>query len=308
MRIINAHVHMVEVAGALAQGDDEIIPGGIAVYSHLRKTLPLLDKGVLLSQMDEAGVETSVLYSVLAPIVFSSNEYVSRLCHEHPDRLIGFGCVNPLAEGAAKELERIVTDLGLRGLKLHPPLQNFYPNDERTFDVYAKCVELNLPVVFHVGTTPFGAKCRLDQADPLLIDEVACAFPELRIMLTHLGTLWHNEAFMVVEKHPNVYIDTAAYLYEIPQLMTRDLVNRLGAEKFIFGTDYPSPFGAEQHRMRDFVDCVGGLDLDHDVIENIFFDNFQRLLIGAGEKTAGLNAEDVPKELAELLAGHKGAR
>ena len=128
--------------------------------------------------------------------------------------------MHPLAPDAPQTLKHAVEHLGLRGLKLHPPLQNFYPNSEAVFPVYQMAADLDIPIVFHVGTTPFGPMCRLSQADPILIDDVAREFPNLRIMLTHLGTLWHYEAFMVVEKNPIVFIDTAAYVHEIPQILT----------------------------------------------------------------------------------------
>ena len=210
----------------------------------------------LFQQMREAGVTQTVLFACEAPIVYSSNEYVAKLCAAFPEQLIGFASVLPQRPDAVAVIEHAINGLGLKGIKFHPPLQNFYPNDERIFPIYQKAVDLNVPVVFHVGTTPFGPLARLDQANPLLLDEVACAFPKLRIMLTHLGTLWHNEAFMVTEKNSNVYIDTAAYIYEIRQILTMDLIERVGAHKFIFGTDYPMPFGNRAHRMKDFVDCI----------------------------------------------------
>lgn len=286
MEIINAHVHMIEIEMMLRKSGDLKIPGGIAVLQDMEATLPLLSPQTLIQQMDEAGIAKSVLYAVEAPIVYSSNEYVYKLCQEFPDRLIGFASVNPHDPNAPQILERAVCDYHFRGLKLHPPLQNFFPNDERVFPVYEKATALNIPVVFHVGTTPFGHLCRLSQASPLLLDDVAVQFPKLRIMLTHLGTLAHQEAFMVVEKNPNVYIDTSAYLYEIPQILTRDLIKRLGSHKLIFGTDYPMPYSGQVHRMKDFVDCMHRLDLPGEILQKVFKDNFEALCQGSSVPSA----------------------
>jgi len=134
--------------------------------------------------------------------------------------------------------------------------------------------------VFHVGITPFGSQCRLSYANPILVDDVAVNFPNLRIMLTHLGTLWSNEAFMVVEKNKNVYIDTAAYLYEIEELLTKNLIKRIGSHKIIFGTDYPTPYEGQVHDISSFVYCLRRLGLTPDILENIFYNNFQKLLTG----------------------------
>jgi predicted TIM-barrel fold metal-dependent hydrolase len=107
---------------------------------------------------------------------------------------------------------------------------------------------------------------------------------------------------MVVEKHPNVFIDTAAYLYEIPEILTMNLIRRLGEDKVIFGTDYPSPFGDEPHRMKDFVDCIASLALPDRVKNGIFHDNVQILLNGRKDPPKGLD----PKRLLALLAEKKG--
>lgn len=296
MSITNAHVHLIEAEGMLARFPGVDLSGGISVMAHLEQTLPLLSVDVLLAQMDAAGIEKSVLFAVDAPIVYASNEYVHSHCRAHPDRFVGFASVNPKAPDAVDVLERAVHDLGLRGLKLHPPLQDFFPNDPAIAPVYQKACELDIPVVFHVGTTPFGSLCRLSQADPLLIDDVAVDFPDLRIMLTHLGTLWHDAAFMVVEKNPNVYIDTAAYLYEIPKILTDDLMTRIGTDKVIFGTDYPMPYAGDVHCMADFVACIRGLGFTQDVLEGVFHGNFHAFLTGERDKRRGPEVN-----LAELV-------
>jgi predicted TIM-barrel fold metal-dependent hydrolase len=278
MRIINAHLHLIEIEKIKDAPRFMDLMRSIPAFGNVEESLKLLSPEALLAQMDEAGIEQGVLFACLAPVLYSSNEYVGELCRRHPDRFIGFASVHPAMWNPAKKLERAVKAYGLRGVKFHPPLQNFFPNDRRMFPVYKKAIDLNLPVVFHVGTTPFGPLVKLAQANPLLLDDVAVRFPKLKIVLTHLGTLWHNEAFMVAEKHANVYVDTAAYLYEIRDLLTEDLVRRVGVEKFIFGTDYPMPAEGRPHRMRDFVDCVNRLALPDDVKERIFHKNFEKLM------------------------------
>ncbi len=275
MEIVNAHVHMIELEKMMQKNAGLKIPGGISVLQDLEATLPLLAPQTLITQMDEAGISKSVLYAVDAPIVYASNEYVQSLCTQFPDRLMGFSSVNPNDADAVERLDKAINEQDLLGLKLHPPLQNFFPNDEAVFPIYEKALELKIPVVFHVGTTPFGSLSRLSQANPLLIDDVAVEFPELRIMLTHLGTLSHKEAFMVVEKNPNVFIDTSAYLYEIKEILTMDLITRLGPNKVIFGTDYPMPYAGVIHQMKDFVECLKHLGLAEDVLDGIFHKNFE---------------------------------
>lgn len=281
MAIINAHVHAIDLKGMTGRYPDLKLSSGIVslLNINIERTLPLLDPIVLLKQMDGAGISQSVLFAVEAPIVYASNEYVAGLCKEYPDRFMGFASVDPKREDAVGVLKKAVEDLGLKGLKFHPPLQNFYPNEERYFPIYRSAQEWGIPVVFHVGSTPFGSLCKLAQANPLLIDDIAVAFPELRIMLTHLGTLWQDEAFMVVEKNPNVFIDTAAYLYEIDEILTENLVSRIGEDKIIFGTDYPMPSPlTDLHNMRAFVEKIKQLPLPAPIKEKIFSENFKKMV------------------------------
>lgn len=302
-QIVNAHSHLIEMEGMYRKYGNISLPPGIPVLADLKETLRLLDPQALIGQMDEAGVAKSVLYAVEAPIVYSSNEYVSHICEQFPERFIGFASVDPLSANAPEILTHAVRNLNLKGLKLHPPLQDFFPNSEQAFPTYERAAELNIPVVFHAGTTPFGSLCRLDRANPILIDDVATRFPSLRIMITHLGTLWHDEAFMVVEKNPNVFIDTAAYLYEIGELLTPNLISRIGMDKVIFGTDFPMPYAGKPHRIRDFVDEIRKLALPPEMERAIFWDNCFRLIEGpVGNGAPGPTLEDLMSKMGHTLS------
>src|SRR5438093_1049532 len=120
--IINAHTHLIDLEGMLQKYGNVSLPSGIAVLEDLDSTLEMLHPSALLAQMDEAGIARSVLFAVEAPIVYASNEYVSNLCQSYPERLIGFASVDPTATDAPAILDHAVRNLGLKGLKLHPPL------------------------------------------------------------------------------------------------------------------------------------------------------------------------------------------
>ena len=282
MQIINAHTHVVDANEVFAEGNRHYLDylRGIPTFSDLNQVEAMLSVENLLKQMDEAGIEKSVLFAMEGPILTAGNEFVANLCTEYPNRFIGFASVNPLLPKASYKLKRAIECHNLKGLKLHPPLQNFYPNDPAIWPVYQMASDLGIPVVFHVGSTPFGNMVKLKQADPILIDDVANAFPGLKIVLTHLGTLWHNESFMITEKHPNVYIDTAAYPYELKELLNEKLIMRVGEKKFIFGTDFPMPYEGKLHRLKDFVECILELNISSDLKEQIFFSNFQTMMKG----------------------------
>jgi uncharacterized protein len=280
MKIINTHAHVIESEKALTGNNIKYLKflKDIPTFEAVDEVAGMLSADSLLDQMDKAGVKHTVLFAMYSPLLYSSNEFVAEICKQFPDRFTGFASVEISNPDAPQILEKAIIDLGLKGLKLHPPLQNFFPNDSALWPLYRKAMDLNIPVVFHVGTTPFGNLVKLSQAYPILIDEVANDFPELKIILTHLGTLWHNESFMVTEKHPNVYIDTAAYPYEISELLTEKLIKRVGENKFIFGTDFPMPYEGKMHYLGDFVDCINELPVSNELKELIFYKNFETLM------------------------------
>jgi predicted TIM-barrel fold metal-dependent hydrolase len=282
MKIINSHAHIVDPDVIFSTENQHYLKylKEIPTFEKVDEVAKMLSVENFIAQMDEAGIDTSVIFAMYSPLLYASNEYVAKLCSKYPDRLIGFASVDLTKRIDPAMFEDVIKKYNFKGLKLHPPLQNFYANDRRMWPIYKKAQELNIPVVFHVGSTPFGSLVKLKQADPLLIDDLANSFPELKIILTHLGTLWHNESFMIVEKHPNVFIDTAAYPYEIKEILTENLIRRVGADKFIFGTDFPMPYEGKMHRLKDFTETIKELKISQELKEMIFYSNFMKLLNG----------------------------
>lgn len=280
MRIINSHAHIIETDKAFGGNSPGLLKylKGISAFENADKVKQMISVENLISQMNESGIEKSVIFAMYAPVLYASNEFVAGLCQKNADRLIGFASVDIHDENCPEILEKAITELGLKGLKLHPPLQNFFPNERKVWPLYRKASELGIPVVFHVGTTPFGSLVKLSQAWPVLIDEIANDFPSLKIILTHLGTLWHNESFMVVEKHPNLYIDTAAYPYEIKEILTENLIRRVGEHKFIFGTDFPMPYEGKLHSLKDFTGTLYQLNIAAELKERILSENFIEMM------------------------------
>jgi len=123
-----------------------------ALDIHLNGTAPLQH---IFNQMRCAGLDRLCLlpedYSTEYGRPLVTNEEIKRLVDLAPDRFIGFAGVDPLAEGAADKLEHAFGDLKLRGLKLHPSRQHFYPSDERMNPIYDICDKYHRPIIFHSG-------------------------------------------------------------------------------------------------------------------------------------------------------------
>jgi len=140
-------------------------------------------------------------------------------------------------------MEQIVR-LGIRMIKIHPPHQLLYPNDYlngvNELEIIYRAAEANgIPVMFHTGTSIFPG-ARNKYGDPMYVDDVAVDFPKLKILLAHGGRpLWMSNAFFLLRRHPNVYLDISgippkALLKYFPRL--REI-----AHKTLFGTDWPGP-------------------------------------------------------------------
>jgi predicted TIM-barrel fold metal-dependent hydrolase len=168
------------------------------------------------------------------------NASTAAFVRAHPDKLVGFMSVHPEEGDAIAEIERCVADLGLKGIKLGPNYQNFDPLGEPARRVYETAQRLGLPILFHQGTSPMRT-APLRYAHPLVMDEVAMAFPELRIVMAHLGHPWHADTIAVIRKHPHVYADVSANFYRPwQQYHGLRLATEWGVlDKLVFGSDYP---------------------------------------------------------------------
>ena len=126
-------------------------------------------------------------------------------------RLIGFAGIDPTDRDAGRQLREAREEHGLLGVGLCPAACDCHPADTRAMRLYETACALKMPVVFHRAGL-MAAPSRLDYARPALIDEVARAFPELRIVVSHVGRPWAEECLMLLAKHPGVYSDIAGLL------------------------------------------------------------------------------------------------
>jgi uncharacterized protein len=172
------------------------------------------------------------------------NETVAAACREYPDAFTGLGSVDPHKPSAVDEVAHIAA-LGLRGVKFHPSLQAFAPDDPKFWPVFAACERHGLLALFHTGTSGIGARqpggqgIRIDYAHPLKLDAVAAAHPELTVVAAHFGWPWQMDLIAVALHKTNVYIDISGWSPKrIPPEVVRELKGRLSGQ-FLWGSDYP---------------------------------------------------------------------
>jgi predicted TIM-barrel fold metal-dependent hydrolase len=225
-----------------------------------------------IATMDEGGVRKGLIcawWGPQGPLI--SNDEVASIVKQFPDRFIGIGSVNlfrPME--AVRELRRCIKKLGFKGIRIVQWLWNLPPTDRRYYPVYAECVEHNIPICLQVGHT--GPLCPSEPGRPIpYIDEVALEFPELRIVCGHIGYPWTAEMIAVATKHPNVFIDTSAYIAKRYPVELADYLKKNGREKILFGTNYPMVTAAR---------CLEGLndlELADEVKELFLFRNAKRI-------------------------------
>lgn len=226
----------------------------------------------ILSFLDCEGVDYAVLLAEVIPNITGviSNEYVASLCKEQP-RLIPFCSINPhLDSQLDATLERLAAD-GFRGLKLWPSYQHFYPNQPSLYPLYAAAQRLEIPILFHTGTSMFKGT-KLKYCDPIYLDEVAVDFPGLNLVMAHAGRgFWYDKAFTLVSLHDNVFLEISGLppsklLEYFPRL------ERIGS-RIIFGSDYP-----DVSSIRKNVEQIKALPLGRETIDGILGLNANRLL------------------------------
>jgi uncharacterized protein len=175
-----------------------------------------------------------------------TNDEVIDFVSKNADIAIAFASINP-ARGAAgvREARRLV-DAGLvRGLKLHPPIMEFFPNDRLAYPLYEVFAEAKLPVLIHTGHSGLGTGMRggggirLKYGNPMPIDDVAVDFPDMPIVMAHPSFPWQDEAISICLHKPQVYIDLSGWSpkYFSPTLV--QYANTLLKDKVLFGSDYP---------------------------------------------------------------------
>jgi predicted TIM-barrel fold metal-dependent hydrolase len=193
--------------------------------------------------------------------------------------MIAFASIDPhKGKMGAREARRLVEEHGVKGFKFHPTVQGFLPYDKMAWPIYEVIAEYQLPAIFHSGHSGIGSgmRCggglRLQNSNPMLLEDVAIDFPDIQIVIAHPSWPWQDEALSLALHKPNVWIDLSGWSpkYFPPQLV--QYANTLLKDRMLFGSDYP--LITPERWMKDF-DEAGFKDK---VKPLILKDNAMRLL------------------------------
>ncbi|MCZ7569976.1 MAG: amidohydrolase family protein [Ardenticatenaceae bacterium] len=255
----------------------------IDFHTHIRRNEG--SPADFVAEMDRLGIDKAVVAALIPPtpeLGDGSNEYTCEVVQRYPDRLIGFACVMPMERNAPDQLEYWVTQKGFKGLKLHPPIQNFAPNDPVTYPVIRKAIELDIPILYHTGPI-YVRSARQTYGDPNLLDELALTFPEAKIVGAHCDPLGWLPA--IAGKHPNLYMDTSVHFPDrcqlIPGLGEMILTRATSgisslADKTLFGSDANPTYGLK--RFEQNVEPLRNLQVSDEIKRKVLGLNAARLL------------------------------
>ncbi len=278
-QVIDIHVHM--------QPLEMMKPDCVAVIRSETRDFAQVeelsrDAAKFVAHLDREGIERAGIINYVSPVVMgfteAVNDWAAAYARDFRDRLIPFGSLDPnTVKDAAASMERIVNELKLPALKLHPPHQLFYPNQYRdglkSLEViYRLAEQARLPVMIHTGTSVFPG-ARNKYADPIYVDDVAVDFPQLPLIIAHGGRpLWTETATFLLRRHANVCMDISS----IPPQNLLHYFPRLEelSHKALWGSDWPGP---RVPGLRANLDRFCQLPLSAEAKQRILYDNAARL-------------------------------
>ena len=226
-----------------------------------------------------------IVFGIKAPFcgINADQVLIAEFVKQHSDRFIGWCSVDPNDADCVEQLVHYVDDLGLRGLKCSPIYQNWDPQDPKHLPLFQKAEQLGIPVNIHQGTT-FVRPGPLKYANPVLLEDIAIACPDLRIVIAHMGHPWEDECVVLIRKHPNLYANVSALHYR-PLRHYQALMSAVeyGVEhKLILGSDFPSAtlpqVIAGQRKVNDILEGTKFPRVSDEVIHNIINENWKRFL------------------------------
>jgi predicted TIM-barrel fold metal-dependent hydrolase len=241
-------------------------------------SMPLDD---FVRQLDNMGVAKAVLFNLdeetPSGLAGLPNDYYAGIVRQYPEKFIGIAGIDPLkGMRAVREIRRSY-DLGLRGVGVRPFMFGIPPTHAKMYPIYAACVELDIPIWFHLSVN-YSTRS-MDVERPIHLDRVAEDFPELKMIAGHGGWPWVAEMMAVAWRNPNVYVDIASYLPKYlatpgsgwEPLLT--LGNSILQDRVLFG----STWLFMGQTIRQLADGVRELPLKEEVKEKWLYHNSARL-------------------------------
>lgn len=247
--IIDCHIHAGELGRHYPEWWVAELYRGWGGVREWTKEMDNMSAGErFVYQMDALGIDMMCIMTsdhrrvyadALGP--FTPNEYLQEVKQVAPERFALTCSVDPLRDlyGSLQELERCAKEWGITACKLYPTYDHFDPRDERLYPVYEKLIELDLLMQIHMGWTPcHNAPMKYQQ--PYLLDDVCRRYPQLKIVVAHMGWPWVDECMALAARWENVHADIAYWAWFDPEFVYRNVTRygRLcGYDKLLYGSE-----------------------------------------------------------------------
>ena len=257
-RIFDAHCHIYpeSIARKAVEGIDRF-------YDHLPFEPYDGTTGTLFRIGREAGITHFLVHSVATtPHQISSiNRFIASEVALSNGAFTGLGTLHPDSEHPEQDFSELVS-LGLKGVKLHPDFQRFRADSDKAMRIYELCEKAGLPVLVHTGDH------RFDYSNPDRITGILRTFPKLKFVGAHFGgwSVW-DEAVRKLSDFENIMVDTSSTFYALGREKSKELISRWGADRVMFGTDYP------MWNPQPEIDCMREMKLTEEEYQRIFWEN-----------------------------------
>jgi predicted TIM-barrel fold metal-dependent hydrolase len=278
------HVHPVCKEATWENTDKEIVNAFAGSNKKARRLWTNFTKIVktkvsiedFIKLMDNFGIDKAVIVSFNIQTAYGvklvTNGDIAKFVRLHPNRFIGFGCIDIPAPDAMDQLEYAIESLNLKGIKLVPPVQKFDISDKKYDLIWKKMVDLNVPLWTHAGHQVSTAGSIAKFGHPMLIDDMIMRNKDLKLIIGHMGTPWFWDTYSVVLRHLNTYVDISAH-YELYNYFPWDAYTKYQIEdKVLFGSDHPLV------HWNKILPAVKSLPISESFKDKILFQNAKKLL------------------------------
>jgi len=242
---IVCNLYTPEVVQAKQIGIDDTFKTQVRMADDMRAGITIPD---YIAKMDRAGIERSLLIATRCGDMRMRGshevtyETIAEICAKYPDRFSGLAGIDTTrGMQQLRDLETAVKTYGFVGAHWYPHWFGIPPDAAQIYPVYAKCCELDIPIMMQIGhNLVYSAERRLPSVGrPITLDTVAIDFPTLKLLGIHVGVPWTEEAISMAWKHENLYLGGDAYAPKHWPKAFVHYANTYGSRKVLFGTDWP---------------------------------------------------------------------
>ena len=244
---------------------------------YYQRSPVLLSLPEFINQLDEARIDKVVLVNAATKgvPVRPMNQGVAQLIEKYPEKFIGFAGFDPNnGEQAVLEIEYAVKELGFSGVKAVASMLELNINDKAFYPFYAKTEELGVPILVHTGSAIIKG-VRAKHVHPLLIDDIAFDFPDLKIICAHLGGWQYMDLISALVHHSNVFADLSFWPLNprFSGIVPWNLLENVASDKILLGSDYPAG-----QTPKEAVEAVKKLPVGQSFKEKILGENASKIL------------------------------